>query len=93
MDLHPINHDKKYNNIMKGRNMYKLLLKKQKLVEVTEKLLKGLTKKDRGGKEIIAEIGLVVVAVTLLLIFRTQISSIISTIMSKASTEIDALFS
>jgi len=73
--------------------MYKLLVRKQKVVEAAANLLRGLTKKDRGGKEIIAEIGLVVVAVTLLLIFRTQISSIISTIMAKASTEIDALFS
>lgn len=73
--------------------MYKLLVKKQKTEEAVSNFMKGMLKKDRGGKEIIAEIGLVVVAVTLLLIFRTQISNIISTIMSKASTEIDGLFS
>ncbi len=73
--------------------MYKLLVVKQKMTEALMKGSNKFMKKDRGGKEIIAEIGLVVVAVTLLLIFRTQISGIISTIMAKASTEIDSLFS
>lgn len=73
--------------------MYKLLVMKQKAIEGVTSYVKVFMKKDHGGKEIIAEIGLVVVAVTLLLIFRTQISTIISTIMTKASNEIDGLFS
>jgi hypothetical protein len=79
---------------MKGINkMFKLSTTKCKIEKKAKELIKGMTKKDCGGKEIISEIGLVVVAVTLLLIFRTQISGIITTIMANASTEINSLFS
>ena len=73
--------------------MKKIRLLKQRIKELPLAGALLILRKDRGGKEIIAEIGLVVVAVTLLLIFRTQISGIISTIMTKASSEINSLFS
>ena len=50
-------------------------------------------KKELGGKEIIAEGALAVIAVALILIFRTQISSLITTIMTSMNTKVSELFS
>ena len=47
---------------------------------------------DKGGKEIIVELGLTVVAVALIVVFRTQIKSLVDTIMSSATTTITGLF-
>ena len=52
-----------------------------------------MTKKEQGGKEIIAEVALAVIAVALILIFRTQISSLITTIMTSMNTKVSELFS
>ncbi len=48
---------------------------------------------DKGGKEIIVELGLTVVAVALIVVFRTEIKSLVDTIMSQATTTITSLFS
>ncbi|MBU9725268.1 Flp1 family type IVb pilin [Diplocloster modestus] len=53
----------------------------------------NMTKKEQGGKEIIAEVALAVIAVALILIFRTQISSLITTIMTSMNTKVSELFS
>ena len=47
---------------------------------------------DKGGKEIIVELGLTVVAVALIVVFRYQIKSLVDTIMSSATTTITGLF-
>ena len=48
---------------------------------------------DKGGKEIIVELGLTVVAVALIVVFREQIKTLVDTIMSSATTTITGLFS
>lgn len=48
--------------------------------------------KDKGGKEIIVELGLTVVAVALIVVFRTEIKSLVDTIMGQATTTITNLF-
>lgn len=47
---------------------------------------------DKGGKEIIVELGLTVVAVALIVVFRDQIKSLVDTIMTSATTTITGLF-
>ena len=47
---------------------------------------------DKGGKEIIVELGLTVVAVALIVIFRGEIKSLVDNIMSQATTTITNLF-
>ena len=49
-------------------------------------------KKDNGGKEIIVEVGLAVIAVALLIIFRQAIATLTTTIVTEASTKINELF-
>ena len=49
-------------------------------------------KKDYGDKEIMVEVGLAVVAVALLIIFRTAIAEITTHIISKAQIKIIELF-
>ena len=53
---------------------------------------KLFAKKDNGGKEIVVEVGLCVIAVALLIIFRSSIASLTSTIVSEASSKIRELF-
>ena len=48
---------------------------------------------DKGGKEIIVELGLTVVAVALIVVFRTEIKTLVDGIMSTATTTINGLFS
>ena len=48
--------------------------------------------KDNGGKEIIVELGLAAIAVALLLVYRTEINTLVTGIMSSATTNIGNLF-
>lgn len=52
----------------------------------------GKLTKDRGGKEILVELGLAVVAVALLAVFQTSLKSAITTIASTLQTTINDLF-
>ena len=52
-----------------------------------------LSVKDNGGKEIIVELGLAAIAVALLILFRNEIKTLVTTIMSKATSQITNLFS
>lgn len=56
------------------------------------KVSKFLSKKELGGKEIIVEVGLAVIAVALLLVFRTEINELVTTLISAATTKINDLF-
>ena len=47
---------------------------------------------DKGGKEIIVELGLTVVAVALIVVFRENIKTLVDGIMSEATTTITGLF-
>lgn len=47
---------------------------------------------DKGGKEIIVELGLTVVAVALIVVFRDNIKTLVDTIMGQATTTITGLF-
>lgn len=51
-----------------------------------------LAKKDKGGKEIIVELGLTVVAVALIVAFRAEIKTLVDSIMTQATTTITGLF-
>lgn len=53
---------------------------------------KLFSKKDDGGKEIIVEVGLAVIAVALLIIFRQAIANLTTTIVANAQTKITELF-
>ena len=48
--------------------------------------------KDNGGKEIIVELGLAAIAVALLLVYRTEITTLVTGIMIQATTTIGNLF-
>lgn len=48
--------------------------------------------KDEGSKEVIIEIGMAVVAVALLIVFRSQISQLINTLLSKVANVISNIF-
>ena len=48
--------------------------------------------KDNGGKEIIVELGLAAIAVALLMVYRTEINTLVTGIMSSATTNIGNLF-
>ena len=60
---------------------------------VKEKWNSGLKKKDRGSKEVLIEVGLIVVAVFLIVLFRSEINKIMSSVLTTASTTITKLFS
>ena len=49
-------------------------------------------KKDRGASQLIIEIGLVVIAVFFIVIFRSQIKDIFDAVFKEASTTIKNLF-
>lgn len=51
-----------------------------------------LTVKDCGGKEIIIEVGLAVIGVALLLIFKNQISNLVESLVTLASSNINKMF-
>ena len=48
--------------------------------------------KDNGGKDIIVELGLAAIAVALLMVYRTEINTLVTGIMSQATTTIGHLF-
>ena len=48
--------------------------------------------KDNGGKEIIVELGLAAIAVALLMVYRTEANTLVTGIMSQATTTIGNLF-
>ena len=48
--------------------------------------------KDKGGKEIIVELGLAAIAVALLMVYRTEINGLVTGIMTQATTTIGNLF-
>ena len=48
--------------------------------------------KDNGGKEIIVELGLAAIAVALLMVYRTEVNTLVTGIMSQATTTIGNLF-
>lgn len=52
----------------------------------------AVTKKDHGGKEVIVELGLAAIAVALLLVYRTEINTLVTGIMTQATTSIGNLF-
>lgn len=52
----------------------------------------ALAQKDHGGKEIIVELGLAAIAVALLMVYRTEINTLVTGIMSDATTAISGLF-
>lgn len=69
--------------------MSKLVNKaKSKGQEIKAKVLAS----DKGGKEIIVELGLTVVAVALIVVFRDQIKILVDNIMGQATTTITNLF-
>ena len=73
--------------------MKNLLVKaNNKAVEMKAGAKAALAKKDHGGKEIIVELGLTVVAVALIVVFRTEIKGLVDTIMSTATSTISGLF-
>ena len=71
--------------------MKNLLVKaNNKAVEMTAGAKAAWAKKDHGGKEIIVELGLA--AVALLMVYRTEINTLVTGIMSSATTNIGNLF-
>lgn len=75
---------------MEGEKMEKNLL--QKVTMATSLLSEKMTKKKRGGKEILVELGLALVMVSLLVIFRDQVGPVITSITTFVSGKIQALF-
>lgn len=49
--------------------------------------------KRHGGKEIIAEMGLAVIGIAIIILFRTSLGELVSTLMSSAVSQISNLFS
>ncbi len=83
---------------MKERGKNRALnIHQQKAYEIrrfgSPRLTAGLIKKDSGGKEIIAEVGLAVIAVALIILFRNQISDIMTDLMEATKNNISDLFS
>ena len=60
--------------------------------EVAQKVKASVMKADKGGKEIIVELGLAGIAVALLLVYRTEINTLVTGIMTQATTAIQGLF-
>lgn len=48
-----------------------------------------LSKKDEGAKEIVIELGLIILVIALLVIFRTQISGLMTRFMNAANETIN----
>ncbi len=53
---------------------------------------KEMMVKDEGGKEIIVEVGLAVIAVALLIVFRGAITTLVTNLINNAETNINNLF-
>lgn len=54
---------------------------------------KKLMVKDEGGKEIIIEVGLAVIGVALLIVFRSAITELTQTLINETTCNIRSLFS
>lgn len=52
-----------------------------------------LMKKDNGDKAIVVEVGLAVIAVVLLVIFKTQMTTFLTTLVSNMTKEIGNILS
>ena len=63
-----------------------------KVREIKTAVTNMLTEKKTGGKEIIIELGLMVIAVALIIVFRDKINALLTTIMETAGTRITNLF-
>ncbi|MGN0334815.1 MAG: hypothetical protein ACI4DV_04020 [Lachnospiraceae bacterium] len=63
-----------------------------KIKEKTEKHVGLLKEKDAGGKEILVEIGLAVIAITLLLVFKNAIGTYMDTMMNSMTQAMSKLF-
>ena len=48
--------------------------------------------KDNGGKEVIVECGLAIIAVALLIVFRSAIGNLVKEVMNKCTNAIDTMF-
>ena len=53
---------------------------------------KEMMVRDEGGKEIIVEVGLAVIAVALLIVFRSSITALVKNLINAAETNISNLF-
>jgi hypothetical protein len=51
-----------------------------------------MSMKDSGGKEIIIEIGLAVIGVALLIVYRNQIATLVKNLMANITTKINKMF-
>jgi len=60
--------------------------------KVAQKVKASVMRTDKGGKEIIVELGLAGIAVALLLVYRTEINTLVTNIMTQATTAIGNLF-
>lgn len=61
-------------------------------IYMKDKYKNQLIKKDFGGKEIIAEMGLAVIAVALIIVFRGEINDLVTSLMDTAQENIGKLF-
>ena len=60
--------------------------------EAAQKVKASIMKVDKGGKEIIVELGLEGIAVALLIVYRGEINTLVTGIMTQATTAIQGLF-
>jgi hypothetical protein len=51
-----------------------------------------MSMKDSGGKEIIIEIGLAVIGVALLIVYRNQIATLVKNLMANITSKINKMF-
>lgn len=54
--------------------------------------MKKLMVKDEGGKEIIVEVGLAVISVALLIVYRAAITNLVTELVDECSKAIRSLF-
>ena len=59
---------------------------------LVKSMLKKVSEKKRGGKEIMIELGLAIVGVVLLIFFRDKIGDLISTNAQFVTTKIQSIF-
>lgn len=75
------------------KNFNSAIIKAQcKANQMKERMGQALTRKDLGGKEVIVEVGLVVIAVALLFLFRNEIKDFVETLMDNTTSNITNLF-
>ena len=69
-----------------------MLIKGKMMLFKGKMMIEKFMKRDRGGKEIIIEIGLIVIAVFLIGVFRSDINDIVGAILEDAQENITSLF-